>query len=184
MTDTITEDTIIDKSIGTDKNIATDESAITSDAPAIEKMSALQGPISHIVQSMLNHIQKFSDVITKETEALKKSDFKTVDSIQGQKKSLADEYQIQVMALQERQEDLKSIDLNLKELFIQKRTAFTKLLAENINALENMKSSTHRLANSIISSARKTAENQPNYAASGYKTQITRPVSIRIDESF
>jgi len=184
MTDIITEDSITDKDINTDEDIVTDGDVVTNNTPDMEKMKAPQGPISHVVQSMLNLIQNFSDVITKETDALKQSDFKTVDSVQVQKKSLADQYQIQVMALQARQEDLKSIDLNLKELFIQKRTAFTKLLVDNMTALENMKSSTQRLADNIISSARETVENQPNYAASGYKTQITRPVSIRIDENF
>lgn len=135
------------------------------------------------VQAVMKVLDAFSQLLEEETTALRKSDFKTVDRLQANKKALAAEYQSRVTALTKQKADIAQLEVPLRESLVRKRTGFTVILDENLRALETAKDSAARLVNKILNAARKAVvdEKQTNYSMKGqaqsYKTS-TRSLSV------
>lgn len=143
-----------------------------------------KNPLRQDIMEILGTLEEFSAVLKKETAALRKLDFKTVDTLQDGKRDVAKRYQGMVNALVARSEEMAALEKPLRERLVKARTGFTLLLGENMRALEAVKDSSQRLVNKILDAARQavTDENQTNYSARGkaqaYKTST---LSFSID---
>lgn len=138
------------------------------------------------VLGMLSLIEEFGSLLVKETEALKKSDFRLVDLLQDDKRHLAKRYHAEVTSLSELRAEMPSLEATLQERLIKARTTFTVILNENLRALEASRDSARRLVNRILDTARKavTDELQTNYSAKGHtQAYKTAALSLSIDRS-
>lgn len=137
------------------------------------------------VQSVLDILDSFGKLLTDETSALKKSDFKSVDRLQENKRRLAREYQASIEALAARKEEMTKLDVGLREQLVKRRTGFTIILDENLRALEATKDSAARLVNKILDAARRavTDKRQTNYSAKGQAQACkTSTLSLSVDQ--
>jgi hypothetical protein len=136
-------------------------------------------PVKAQVQEILAVITAFSNLLIKETEALKKSDFKTVDTLQADKKLFAKQYQAKIEALAAHKAELPALELTLREKLIKERSRFGVVLNENMQALERAQNSVKRLVNNILDTARHAIleDQQTNYSRGGkamtYKSAST-----------
>ena len=138
------------------------------------------------VQEILAVMLAFSNLLVKETAALKKSDFKTVDALQADKRLFAKQYEAKITTLSEYRTELAALELPLREKLVKERMRFNTLLDENMHALDLAQNSTKRLVNRILEAARSAVvdERQTNYTKTGkamaYKAAS---LSINIDQS-
>ncbi len=138
------------------------------------------------VQEILAVMLAFSNLLIKETNALKKADFKTVDTLQADKKLFAKQYEAKISALAEYRAELPSLELALREKLVKERLRFNAILDENMKALDLAQNSTKRLVNRILEAARLAVvdEKQTNYSKTGkamaYKAAS---MSINVDRS-
>ena len=138
------------------------------------------------IQEILTIITAFSTLLVKETNALKKADFKTVNTLQANKKLFAKQYHTGVTALSAHREELKELDLSLREKLVKERAKFSVILDDNMEALDLAQNSSKRLVNRILEAARHavTEDRQTNYSKSGkamaYKSAS---LSLSIDQS-
>ncbi|MCK5659057.1 MAG: hypothetical protein KAH96_04185, partial [Alphaproteobacteria bacterium] len=93
-------------------------------------------PLSLQVQETLIVISAFSNLLVKETKALKKANFKTIKTLQADKKLLAKQYHANITALSARREELQELDLALREKLNKERASFSVILEENLQALD------------------------------------------------
>ncbi len=151
-----------------------------------EAKATQKSPLKLQIQEILALITAFSNLLIKETAALKKADFKTVDTLQAEKKLFAKQYQAKVTALAERREELPGLDLALRERLVKERLRFNTVLDDNMRALDLAQNSTKRLVNRILEAARQavTEEKQTNYSSAG-KTMAYKSasLSLSIDQS-
>jgi len=126
-------------------------------------------PIGLQVEEFLSIITSFSTLLEKETAALKKADFKSVNELQENKKFHAKRYEEKVLNLTSRRAELLNIDLKTRERLKDERIKFNTLLEANKRALLNAKESTRRLSELILESARKSVidEKKTNYSSKG-----------------
>jgi len=138
------------------------------------------------VQEMMAVIVAFSSLLEKETEALKKADFKTVDTLQADKKLFARQYHAKVEALAAHRNELPALELALREKLVKERSRFNTVLSDNMYALELAQNSTKRLVNHILDAARHAVmeRQQTNYSSGGKATTYkTASTSLSIDQS-
>ena len=139
------------------------------------------------VLEILKLLETFGALLVRETEAMEKADFKTVDTLQADKKDLAKLYHNSVTVLNGRKEEMSGIEISLREKLVNARTRFTQTLNENMRALDSTKNSAQRLINRILDTARQTVidERQTNYSPKGrtasYKSATN---SLNIDQKF
>ncbi len=159
---------------------------MTETATPAPVLAEPQGPIAGAALEMLRLIEDFGSLLLKETDALKKADFRLVELLQDDKRHFAKRYHAVVNLLSSRRDEVAKLDLGLQERLIKARTSFTIILNENLRALEAAKDSTRRLVDRILDTARKavTDELQTNYSARG-RTQAykTASLSLNIDRS-
>lgn len=126
-------------------------------------------PLTSQIQEVMNIITGFSALLLKETEALKKADFKTVDGLQADKKIFARQYHDKVKELSVRKDEFRGLDPAFRDRLIDERNRFTALLSDNAYALERAQNSVKRLVNNILDAARRNVlENQQtNYSNAG-----------------
>ena len=138
------------------------------------------------IQEILAVMLAFSNLLIKETAALKKADFKAVDALQADKKLFAKQYEAKITALATYREELPTLELAIREKLIKERLNFNKVLDDNMRALDLAQNSTKRLINRILEAARNSVvdQRQTNYSNSGkamaYKSAS---MSINIDQS-
>ena len=138
------------------------------------------------IQEILTVITAFSALLIKETNALKKADFKTVDTLQADKKLFAKQYHAGVTALSEHREELKDLDLALREKLVKERTKFSIILEDNMEALDLAQNSSKRLVNRILEAARHavTENRQTNYSKNGKAMSYkSASMSLSVDQS-
>jgi hypothetical protein len=141
----------------------------------------IKAPLKAQIQEILALITAFTNLLVKETEALKKADFKTVDTLQAEKKLFAKQYEAKVSALADRREELPGMELALREKLMKERMRFNKVLDENMHALDLAQNSTKRLVNRILEAAREAVveEKQTNYSSGG-KAMAYKSASLSI----
>jgi hypothetical protein len=138
------------------------------------------------VQEILAVMLAFSNLLIKETNALKKADFAAVDALQADKKLFAKQYEAKITALAAYREALANLELPLREKLLKERVRFNAILDDNMKALELAQNSTKRLINRILEAARQVVvdEKQTNYSKGGkamaYKSAS---MSIHVDQS-
>jgi len=131
-----------------------------------QKKTAVTGDIAE----MLKLIDAFGNLLKRETAALVAYDFKTVDALQSEKRTLAGKYQEQAQILSARRTDMAAVDLGLREKLLRARAQFTVLLNDNLRALERAKNSAGRLIERILDTARRAVINErhTHYSAKGH----------------
>lgn len=145
-----------------------------------------KAPLKAQIQEMISVLSAFTNLLLKETEALKKSDFKTVDTLQADKKMFAKQYDAKVSALAARRDEFIHLELPVREQLMKERARFSNVLNDNMKALELAQHSTKRLVNRILEAARHaiTDDQQTNYSNAGkalsYKSAT---MSLSIDQS-
>ena len=138
------------------------------------------------VQEILAVILAFSNLLVKETAALKKADFKTVDALQADKKLFARQYEAKITALACYRAELPNLELSLRERLIKERLRFNVILDDNMRALDIAQNSTKRLVNRILEAARHAVveERQTNYSKAGKAMSYkSASMSINIDQN-
>ena len=151
---------------------------------AAKKDNALRLSVKTQVQEILAVMLAFSNLLVRETAALKKADFKAVDALQSDKKLFARQYQDKITALTEYRAELPNLELTLREKLVKERLRFNEILDDNMRALDLAQHSTKRLINRILEAARHAVvdEKQTNYTSTGkalaYKSAS---MSINID---
>jgi hypothetical protein len=138
------------------------------------------------VQEVLAVMLAFSNLLVKETAALRAADFKSVDALQADKRLFAKQYEAKIVALSEYRAELPSLDLALREKLVKERQRFNVLLDENMQALDLAQNSTKRLINRILEAARDavTHEKQTNYSSTGKAVAYkAASLSINVDQS-
>ncbi len=138
------------------------------------------------VQEIIAVMLAFSNLLIRETAALKKADFKTVDTLQADKKLFAKQYEAKITRLAEYRAELPNLDPSLADKMKKERVRFNVVLEENMLALDLAQNSTKRLINRILEAACQsvTAQKQTNYSNTGkemaYKSDT---LSTSIDQS-
>jgi hypothetical protein len=129
----------------------------------------IKTPLRQHVQEILALIAAFTNLLVRETEALRKSDFKAVDTMQADKRLFARQYEAKVRALVSRREEMTGLELALREKLVKERNRFNAVLDENMQALDLAQNSTKRLVNRILEVARNavTESRETNYSSSG-----------------
>lgn len=146
-------------------------------ATPAQKTDALRADVMNI----LSLLDDFSALLSAETAALKKNDFKTVDTLQTNKRELAKKYHDLIVHLSAQSDALSGVEKSLHDRLLRARTDFTRLLQENLKALENVKRSTQRLVNKILDAARQSVTDDKHHAyASTGKAQTARSSSLSL----
>jgi signal transduction histidine kinase len=138
------------------------------------------------VQEILSVMTAFSALLSRETEALRKADFKAVDALQADKKLFAKQYEAKITSLANYRQELPNLELSLREKLIKERLRFNQLLDENMKALDTAQNSTKRLINRILEAARMAVveQKQTNYSSGGKAMSYkAASMSINIDHS-
>lgn len=143
-------------------------------------------PMKSHVQELLSVITAFSNLLVKETAALKKGDFKAVDALQADKKLFAKQYNAKITVILERKDEMMTLDLSLREKLAAMRGSFSVVLAENMRALDLAQNSTKRLINRILEAAREAVldKQATNYSAGGKATMCkSDSMSLTINQN-
>jgi hypothetical protein len=136
------------------------------------------------VQEILAVMLAFSNLLIRETSALKKADFKAVDALQADKRLFAKQYQDKITALADYRSELPNLELSLREKLAKERTRFNTVLEDNMKALDLAQHSTKRLINRILEAARHAVveEKQTNYGSNGKAVAYkSASMSINVD---
>lgn len=142
-------------------------------------------PMAALIADVQALVGVFSTLLRDETVALRKADFKAVDALQAQKREFARSYHDLITGLYERREELAALPAAERGSLIDTRAHFTKVLDENLRALDAAKESTRRLVNKILDSARRTVvdDRKTHYSNSGKaQSYKTATLSLSIDQ--
>ena len=127
----------------------------------------------------------FGALLKRETKALKKADFSAVDALQRDKRAMADKYNLSVRAMAEKRDSFGGLDTAMREKLIAARIDLTRILDENLRAVEAVRSAAQRIAARILDAARDavTMERQTNYSAKGKaQAYASASLSINVDQ--
>ena len=141
--------------------------------------SGIQGEIAEVLDLM----DVFKALLVAETDALKKADFKKVDSLQPEKQRMAKQYETQIKGLFAKKAEMITVDLKLRERVVSARTQFTKTLYDNMRAIDNARKSSKRLVERILQAARDAVEEKTVYGGRGKMEPTQKILSVRIDQS-
>lgn len=123
------------------------------------------------------------DVLLKETEALKNAKTALFLDLQDEKVEVARRYEALVNNLMTRGAEVKKADAKLKEQLTRLQADFSMVSAENLDWIKRMESATKKLGETIMRSARKSAEKQTQFAyGSSGKMQKGNKALIGVDE--
>lgn len=130
-------------------------------------------------------VRRFQDVLTAETNALKKSDLDAFRQHSEQKISLAYEYQKLLEQLQIQRRKAPKLSDTQRQKLDEIGKAFKATLRDNADALTNSKKAVERVVNRITRIACETAnQKKQTYTAYGkLNTPQNRPVSTIIDQA-
>ena len=139
--------------------------------------------INAALKDTMAAIVKLGEVLKKETAALKESKSALFLEIQDEKVEAARRYETLVTSLMSRGADIKNADEKLKSQLETMQNTFGDITAENLKWIERVRNATHKLGETIMRSARKSAEKQTQFAygASG-KMQKGNKTLIGFDE--
>lgn len=123
------------------------------------------------------------DVMQRETAALKECKTRLFLELQDEKVEVAKRYELLVNNLMDRGAEIKKADQKLKDQLQRLQGDFSKVAAENLQWIERMKGATEKLGETIMRSARRSAESQTQFAyGSSGKMQRGNKALIGVDE--
>lgn len=122
-----------------------------------------------LVSATLALIDDFIEVLDAESEALVKVKRDEVDALQDKKVAMGRAYYEAMMALGEKQEELKASDASTKDRLTAAYKKIQKSFDRNIKALNAAREVAKRVQNIIVEAAKKSVEHDsPNYNSGGY----------------
>jgi len=124
-------------------------------------------PIEVEINELMHVMQNFSKVLLRENDLLIGAKFREIETLQNDKRHYVTEYKSKVNTLSKRKAEFTNVDTPLAEKLILARTEFVKLLNTNLQALSAAKTSSRRLVERIINTARDTVEKKTNYNGGG-----------------
>lgn len=148
--------------------------------------TAKKPALTNQVEELLALITLFGALLTEETEALRKADFKKVDSLQDKKRLLARDYNKLTALLADRRDELLNLDLLLRDKLLNSRSGFNRIVDTNARALDAAQNSTKRLINRILEVARDAVmeDTQTSYSNAGrVNTYKSASTSLSVDQS-
>ncbi len=122
-----------------------------------------------LVSGTLDLIDDFVVILDQESEALIKVQRDQVEALQDKKVAMGRAYYEAMMALGEKQDELKASDASTKSRITEAYKKIQKSFDRNIKALNAAREVAKRVQNIIVEAAKKSVEHDsPNYNASGY----------------
>ncbi len=151
---------------------------------AKDKSAVLSRDPNRAMQQMMENIDSLREVYLEENEALAVADTKTFLRLQDKKIAAARNYQAGAQQLLGRKEELKHIDVALKQQLQEKQEEFSGIMAENLKSLDRLRGGVQRLNDRVMRSARDAAQHKNvNYSAGGQINKNERPFSLGLSES-
>jgi hypothetical protein len=124
-----------------------------------------------LINGTLTLIDDFVVVLEEESEALIAVKRDVVDAIQDKKVAMGRAYYEAMMALGEKQDELKASDATTKSRLTEAYKKIQKSFDRNIKALNAAREVASRVQNIIVEAAKKSVEqDSPNYNAGGYSS--------------
>lgn len=149
-----------------------------------DKAFVLSRDPNRAMQQMMESIDCLRKIYIEENTALAAADTKTFLGLQDKKIAAARHYQSGAAQLLERREDLKHIDIALKQQLQDKQEEFSGIMAENLKSLDRLRGGVQRLNDRVMRSARDAAQHKNvNYSAGGELNKNQRPYSLGLSES-
>lgn len=148
-----------------------------------DKNYTVPADINLAIEHTILAVYALSDVLKRETAALKETKTVAFFELQDEKVAAGHRYELLVSNLMSRGSDLKKASVQLKANLQSLQKAFGDITAENLKWLERMKNATGKLGETIMREARKSAEKQTQFAygASGTMQRGTKAL-IGLDE--
>lgn len=151
--------------------------------PPREKHYTVPADINVALLHTIIAVTALRDVLIKETEALKQCKTNLFLEYQDEKVEVARRYELLVNGLMERGAEIKKADPKLKEQLQRLQGDFSIVAKANIEAIERMKNTTAKLADRIMSVAKKSAESMTQFAyGSSGKMQKGNKTTIGLNE--
>jgi hypothetical protein len=140
---------------------------------------------SQALNEMMMTIDALRQVYVAETTALKGSDTKAFLGMQDQKIEAAQRYHDSFTQFMTRKDEIMRAHPDLRKLFGRKQVEFSKIAAENLEALGRMNRITDRLGQRIMRAARENAAREGVAYGSGgnMNPHKNRPVTMGLNES-
>lgn len=146
---------------------------------------ALPRDPSQALNEMMLAIDALRQVYVAETAALKDSDTKTFLGLQDRKIETAQKYHDGFTEFMIRKDEIMKAHPDLRKLFGRKQVEFSKIAAENLEALGRMNRITDRLGQRIMRAARENAAREGVAYSSGGNMSMhkNKPVTMGLNES-
>lgn len=140
---------------------------------------------SQALNEMMLTIDALRQVYVTETTALKASDTKSFLGLQDLKIEAAQKYHDTFVEFMARKDEIMKAHPDLRKMFGRKQVEFSKVAAENLEALGRMNRVTDRLGQRIMRAARENAAREGVAYGSGgsMSSQKNRPVTMGLNES-
>lgn len=149
-----------------------------------EKTPVLSRDPDKAMQQMMDMMDALRNVYIEENSALATADTQAFLALQDRKIAAARTYQAGTEQLFNRRDELKHINIALKQQLQEKQEEFSGIMSENLKALDRLRGGVQRLNERIMSSAREAAQHKNvNYSATGSLNKNERAVSIGLSES-
>jgi len=128
-------------------------------------------------------IDTLCDLLDRETDAVKNSDFETFKSMQKDKVSLLSRYRAIMETLQRQKAQFAGADAVITERLKATAEKFTASAARNTQMLESGRASMQRIVDRIVRAARETVHGQSHvYRKNGTSAGPRGALSIQVDE--
>lgn len=139
----------------------------------------------HALNEMMQAIDALRNVYVEETTALKAADTKAFFNLQDKKIETAQKYHDGFTEFMLRKNEMLNVHPDLKKIFGRKQTEFSKVAAENIEALQRMSRTADRLGQRIMRAARENAARDGVAYGAGGNMNLHRnkPVTMGLNES-
>jgi hypothetical protein len=115
---------------------------------------------SKAMQEMMDIINSLKGIYISETNALNNADTKGFLALQPDKIDAAQKYQLGIEHLMARKDEMKSANPNLKKRLADMQEEFSDLATKNMEALQRMERTTHKLVDTIVFAAKEAAQKQ------------------------
>lgn len=128
-------------------------------------------------------IDTLCDLLDRESDAVRASDYETFKSMQGDKVSLLTRYRAVMETLQRQKSQWQGVDSVITERLKATADKFGASAARNAATLEAGRASMQRIVDRIVRAARETVHgNSHVYKRNGTSNTPRSPLSIQVDE--
>lgn len=116
------------------------------------------------IQEMMDTIDDLRGVYIAETAALQNADTKGFLDIQERKLLSAQKYQKSIEEIMARKQEMRGIDISLKQRLERMQQEFSEITRENMDALSRMQRTMERLGNTVRTAAKEAVNRDRSYS--------------------